>query len=289
MQCKYRIIVSVDGGGLRGIIPLRIISYLHDSIAQFDRDLDVPSWVDMFSSCSASSIFTGALMLKDEEQRTIYTPKDILDFYLKRGSQIFNRNLGVNPQNSMHPLNFTLNRFFSDYKLNEIKSNFLFISYEQKQGQIYTFSNYVERMYNLSLAKMMYACTADENYPAVKIGHQEFTDASNYVENPAQMAYDYARMLYPNEHLILISMGCGRFKDIVDKSKEVHESMSNIAQYDDRLTYYRFQPTFESKFSRLNQATPVHMHQLLDQTEDYIFKNQSLFMELLQLMALRAA
>ena len=81
MVCKYRVILSIDGGGLLGIIPLKILNYLHSSLTECDENLDVTSWVDVFSSTSASSIFTGALMLKDENNKSKYKPKDLLNFY----------------------------------------------------------------------------------------------------------------------------------------------------------------------------------------------------------------
>lgn len=100
MVCKYRIVLSVDGAGIRSLIPLKILDYLHQSIIHLDDEIDVTSWVDVFTSVSASSIFTGALMLKDENNRTKHTPKQILEFYRKRGTQIFSQNIGLNPESS---------------------------------------------------------------------------------------------------------------------------------------------------------------------------------------------
>ena len=46
------------------MIPLRIIAHLERIFKEIDPDLDIPTWVDVFSSTSASTIFTGAMMLK---------------------------------------------------------------------------------------------------------------------------------------------------------------------------------------------------------------------------------
>lgn len=291
MVCKYRIVLSVDGAGIRSLIPLKILDYLHQSIIHLDDEIDVTSWVDVFTSVSASSIFTGALMLKDENKRTKHTPKQILEFYRKRGTQIFSQNIGLNPENSTFPLSFTLEHFFGKVNMLDFKNHFLFVSYDSKSETIFPFSNTMERYSNLSLSKVMHACSAIPNiYPKVEVGNTELTDALFKIQNPAQLAYDYARLLYPTEHLILLSIGTG--EEMIETSisqltKQIDEQLKDQTLIDEKLTYFRFQPKLNSSInvSNTNQKT---IEDLIELTDDYIFQNQSSFHELIDLMTLRA-
>ncbi len=155
MMCKYRVILSIDGGGIKGVIPLRILDYLQQSLLEIDDDIDITSWVDVFSSTSASSIFTGALMLRDEKGKTIFKPNDLLNFYKKRGHQLFTPKT---ISDSTHfPLKFVLNHFFGDIKTRNLKNHFLFYALNQAKNQLVPFSTMSSKYHDLSLGKVMRA------------------------------------------------------------------------------------------------------------------------------------
>ncbi|MGV3630796.1 MAG: patatin-like phospholipase family protein [Bacteroidota bacterium] len=291
MFCKYRILLSIDGAGIKGVIPLKILNYLHQSMIQLDDELDVTSWVDVFSSCSASSIFTGALMLKDKQGRTIHSPGQMLDFYLKRGPQIFSHNVGVSAEDSIYPLTFTLNHFFGQINMMDVRNHFLFLSYSKTQESLFSFSNFMERYYDLSLAKVMNACSAIPGvYPSVRLGNLELCDALFKMQNPSLMAYDYAKMLYPNEHLILISIGAGETNELTPLSlqvRETHQRLLEISEDDQKLTYFRFQPKLKTNYDAAD-ISRENMEELVELSEAYIFNEMHVFEELLHLMAFKA-
>lgn len=289
MFCKYRVILSIDGCGMQGIIPLRILDYLHKSMSSLDEDLDVPSWVDVFSAVSTSSIFTGALMLKDQRGRTKHTPAEILDFYMKRGEQVFTPNLGLDPENSMYPLSFVLDHFFGGVTLRDLRNHFLFIAYNQLLDEIYPFSNTMDRNYELPLSKVMAACSAKKGlYPPLKLFSAELVDAIPSFQNPALLAYQYARMLYATDPIILISIGGGQEAGSkLSQAREVHDELSTMNVIEDNLLYFRFEAEIKQSLNNLTQKELDAA--LIEITEDYIFQNQPRFMELLKLMAMRAA
>lgn len=290
MFCKYRVILSIDGCGMRGVIPLRILDYLHQSMSSLDEDLDVTSWVDVFSAASSSSIFTGALMLKNEKGKSKHTPAEILEFYLKRGQQVFGTNLGLDPEHSMYPLSFVLDHFFGGVSLRDLRNHFVFVCQNQTDNELFPFTNNVDRNYDLPLSKVMAACSAKPGvYPPLTLGVAELVDASPSFRNPALMAYQYARMLYPSDPIILISIGVGdEVPEMPNQAKEVHDELNEIRlTVDDHLLYYRFQTEIQQ---RLELLPPKELDAaLIELAEDYIFHNQGRFMELLKLMALRAA
>ena len=294
MVCKYRVILSIDGGGIRGIIPLRIIAHLERLFKDIDADLDIPTWVDVFSSTSASTIFTGAMMLKDQKGKSIHKPQEILDLYVKRGKQIFSKNTGLDASNSIYPLTFVLDHFFGGITMQDLKNHFLFFSYNSANESSFAFSDTMDRYRSLALSKVMTACSAYPGvFPPVKIGNMELVDGMLTTQNPAQMAYDYARMFYPEDPIVLISIGTGTHDNLLKEpfeleAENVHLQMKQRCLKDDSLLYFRLQPNIQSLVNYSFENESHSIIDLLNETNDYIDNNKSDFDRLLQLMEIRA-
>lgn len=294
MVCKYRVVLSIDGGGIRGIVPLRILEFLQDSFRDIDEELDIPSWVDVFSSTSTSTIFTGALMLRDQRGKSMHKPHDILSLYIKRGKQIFSKNTGVDAQNSIYPLSFVLEHFFGGITMEDLKNHFLFVSYNSSAESSFSFSDTMDRYRNLPLSKVMMACSAYPGvFPPLKLGTMELVDGMLTTQNPAQMAYDYARLFYPTDPIVLISIGTGTnpeaSKDVFEiESDNIHEKLKALSVNDRSLLYFRFQPELHSLSTYSFEDESNSILELLSETNDFIDSHKNDFDRLLQLMEIKA-
>lgn len=294
MVCKYRVVLSVDGGGIRGIVPLRILEFLQDAFKEIDNELDIPSMVDVFASTSTSTIFTGALMLKDQRGKSVHQPKDILSLYIRRGKQIFSKNTGLDAQNSHYPLSFVLQHFFGEITMEDLKNHFLFVSYNISAESSFSFSDTMDRYRNLPLSKVMTACSAYPGvFPPLKLGMMELVDGMLTTQNPAQLAYDYARLFYPTDPVVLISIGTGTNPDIPKdvfeiESDNIHESLKKRSIEDRNLLYFRFQPSLHSLSTYSFEDESNSILDLLSETNDFIEHNKSDFDRLLHLMEIRA-
>lgn len=288
MFCKYRVVLSVDGCGFKGIIPLKILSYLHQMIQENNPDMDVTSYIDLFTSTSASSIFTGALMLKDKQGRTVYHPEDLLQFYLNKGERMFSEKIGVDAANSTYPLSFVLNHFFGSVYLKDLQNHFLFYSFNQIQESILTFSKFNDRFYNLPLSTVMQACTVDGvNFPPLKLGETSLIDASSHIKNPAFLGYNYMRLLYPKNQLVLISIGTKDQNLPNVHQQDVHHILLSKSKEDPFFKYFRYELELPSSLS--NSESYENVDLLLKLTEKYIENNQVNFEELIKLVLLRVA
>ncbi len=294
MVCKYRVVLSIDGGGARGIVPLRILSFLQDAIKSIEADLDIPAWVDVFSGTSTSSIISGALMLKDEKDKALHDPKSMLNLYLHRGHQIFTRNNGIDPQNSFYPLSFVLEHFFGRITLEQIRKHFLFVSYDLNSEQQFIFTDTIDRFRSLSLAKMMNACSAYPGiFPPLKLESSLLADGMLSTKNPSMLAYEYARVFYPTDPIILISLGTG-YQSMAQQDynemevQKIHEELDRTARTDDRLIYFRFQPELVQSVENMDDATPENMLNLLDDTDNYLEQERARVNRLMSLMRIRA-
>jgi len=293
MQCKYRVILSIDGGGIRGLVPLKILSYIQNHIAEIDDSVDIASWVDVFSATSTGSIIGGALMLRGEDKKAKFSPKDMMNLYCTRGEQIFSKNVGLDPQHSMYPLSFVLNHFFGDITLEQLHKRFLFVSYDLNSDSQYLFTDTADRFRSLPLSKIMIACSAFPGvYPPLQLGNLLLADGIVAAKNPSELAYKYAKMFYPDDPIILLSLGTGQSEynemDIIDKEMErVHSNLIEMSKEDNNLLYFRFQPILKNPLDSESDSTKENIDSLLNDTEDFIQSNQSDFKRLFSLMKIK--
>jgi patatin-like phospholipase/acyl hydrolase len=290
MQCKYRVILSIDGGGIKGVVPLRILSHIQTEIAKVEEGVDMAEMVDVFAGSSTGSIIGGALMLQDKNGDARFSPQQILDLYTRRGPQIFSKNLGKDPEHSVYPLSFVLNHFFGDITLESIRKRFLFVSYDLNAESQYLFTDTVDRYRSLPLSKIMIACSAFPGvYPPLELGEMLLADGIVAAKNPSELAYNYARLFYPNDPLIVLSIGTGQAEfiemDVIEQEMEgVHQKMLRNTKLDRNLIYFRLQPTLENPPNSDEEYRLKDMESMIADTEKYIDGNGNEFSRLFQLM-----
>jgi uncharacterized protein len=294
MQCKYRIIVSIDGGGIRGVVPLRILAHLQELMLNMDKSLDLTSWVDVFAGSSTGSIIGGTLMLQDEKGKSIHNPQSLLDLYIQRGSQIFSKNIGNDAENSVYPLSFVLEHFFGNITLETLKKHFLFVSYDMNTDNQFIFTDSIDRYRTMSLSNIMKACSAMPGvFPPLKLGHLLLADGMLAAKNPSEMAYNYGRMLYPEDPIIMISLGTGTLvhpasKIMEDEVLKVHNDLEELSRKDKNVIYFRFQPNIEQASNNLDDVSKENTLSLLKDTELYIKENTTKFERLFSLMKIKS-
>lgn len=293
MQCKYRVILSIDGGGIKGVVPLKILASLQNEISQMDDDVKLSELVDVFSASSTGSIIGGALMLQDKTGNFKFSAADMLQLYMKRGKQIFAHTLGLNKKRTVFPLSFILNHFFGDIQVGDIKKKFLFISHDQKSESQYLFTDTADRFRDLPLSKMMIACSAFPGiYPPLSLGNLVLTDAIDSTKNPSELAYNYAKIFFPDDPIILLSLGNGLcHEDQMTQSdlemERVHKRMKQLQQEDKKLLYFRLQPTLNKKISIDSEIDDQQIRYLIQETENYLGTNKIEVKRLLSLIKIK--
>jgi uncharacterized protein len=293
MECKYRVILSLDGGGIRGVVPLKILTYIQSQVSDIEPSVDISSWVDVFSATSTGSIIGGALMMQDENGKAKFSPQEMMDLYCSRGEQIFNKNIGLDPQHSVYPLSFVLNHFFGNINIEHLHKRFLFVSYDLNSDSQYLFTDTADRFRSLPLSKIMIACSAFPGvFPPLELGNLLLADGIVAAKNPSELAYDYAKMFYPDDPIILLSIGTGQGEfnemDIIDKEMErVHNKMLAHTKDDHNLLYFRFQPILQNPLDSESDSTKENIQSLLKDTETYIQQNQADFKRLFTLMKIK--
>ncbi|CAL5005727.1 unnamed protein product [Urochloa decumbens] len=86
-------VLSIDGGGVRGIIPGTILAFLEEKLQELDNrpDARIADYFDVIAGTSTGGLVTAMLTAPspDDKNRPLFAAKDINEFYLKHCPNIF--------------------------------------------------------------------------------------------------------------------------------------------------------------------------------------------------------
>ncbi|KAL5992745.1 CCT complex interacting protein [Asimina triloba] len=83
-------ILSIDGGGIRGIIPATILASLESKLQEVDgEDARIADYFDVIAGTSTGGLITALLSAPDRSNRPLFAAKDITPFYFEHGPKIF--------------------------------------------------------------------------------------------------------------------------------------------------------------------------------------------------------
>jgi len=83
-------LLSIDGGGVRGIIPATILEFLEEKLQELDGpDVRIADYFDIIAGTSTGGLVTAMLTAPNENKRPLFAAKDITRFYLENCPYIF--------------------------------------------------------------------------------------------------------------------------------------------------------------------------------------------------------
>lgn len=133
-QKKFRRVLSIDGGGIRGIIPAMIIAHMERKIGTPACEL-----FDLIVGTSTGGILALGLSLQDAEGRPLLAAKRMVALYERHGAEIFEQSLwrklrtvgGIFEEAYSHKaLEAVLQHYFGDRTLSECGIPAMVTSYD---------------------------------------------------------------------------------------------------------------------------------------------------------------
>ncbi|AHX05031.1 patatin-like phospholipase family protein [Ehrlichia japonica] len=208
---KY--ILSIDGGGVRGIVAATILQ-------EIEKRINKPlcQVFDLVSGSSVGSLIGGALCLKNVDGTPKYNTSDLLDLMLKYSGKIFSNSsifsLIVGPKYSDKNLNSVLKEIFGDVVMKDLITNFIVPSYDLYASQTVMFRSWTDKYRDIKVSDITRGAVAAPTYFTPKkivVDNKKklLVDSSIVCNNPIIAAYAAAQVLYPNEKLCCLSVGCG--------------------------------------------------------------------------------
>ncbi|WP_264687059.1 patatin-like phospholipase family protein [Wolbachia endosymbiont (group B) of Rhopobota naevana] len=212
---KY--ILSVDGGGIRGIIPAIILAEIEQRTRKTIAEI-----FHLMAGTSTGGIVIAGLCKKDKQGNPQYSANDLVELYQKYGSYIFKSSFfrrsilsWFNCTQYPHKnIEFVLDKYFGDDTLQNTLSHLLITSYDIHNNCPFFFKSWKEDKDFVKLKDALRATTAAPTYftpKRLKISQTErvLIDGGVFANNPAACAYASGKRLFPNDEIILLSIGTG--------------------------------------------------------------------------------
>lgn len=219
-------VLSIDGGGIRGLIPALVLADLESRTERPVADL-----FDLIAGTSTGGILALGLTIPDgssgegaPQSLSRYSARELADLYRTRGPDIFDRSIFrrltsvgrvADEKYPSDGLKTVLGDYFGDVPLGEVRTDTIISSYDLQNREPFFFKSWQEPDDAVLARRAARATSAAPTFfePArvqVGDGTRTLIDGGVYVNNPAVSAYAEARRRFPeNEELRVVAIGTG--------------------------------------------------------------------------------
>jgi patatin-like phospholipase/acyl hydrolase len=218
-------VLSIDGGGIRGLIPATVLTELENRTGKRVAEL-----FDMIAGTSTGGILALGLAKPSaaDESRPEFEASDLAALYKTEGGRIFARS----PWHHIHALDnlfderydaagieSVLEQYFDDVPLSKAVTEVLVTSYELQTRQPWFFARHKARENADSDFPMRFVARATSAAPTYfqpeavpkTSPTQSLVDGGVYANNPAMCAWVEAKKLHPGpEEVLVVSLGTGQ-------------------------------------------------------------------------------
>jgi patatin-like phospholipase/acyl hydrolase len=230
-------ILSIDGGGIRGIIPAKVLSFIEEK-----TDKRICQMFDLICGTSTGGILALGLAKPDPNDPTKphYRAEDLIKIYEEKGKMIFSRdiwqrihslwNLTDEKYDAMG-IEDVLVDYFQDVLLSQALTELVIPSYEIENRDCFFFKTKKARDNHLThdfLMRQVARSTSaaptyfspsrlvaehdpdDPNDPNKSKHYWALIDGGVFANNPAMCGYAEALSLWPSQDYLVVSLGTGQ-------------------------------------------------------------------------------
>ncbi len=306
MKNNFRIL-SLDGGGLRGIVPVLILQEIERRSGKRINDL-----FDLISGTSTGGLIACGVTVSEDGLNPIYTLKDLENIYVERGDDIFPKKTLAgkifnsisslrSPRFSDNGIEEVLTEFFGTKRMSSCITPILVTSFDLFNNEALFFKSRhaISRASRNALLKdICRATSAAPTYlPAYKFNFDNKTrvcvDGGVYINNPAvaslveitkyhkERPYEMESVTLQN--IQLLSLGTGEYSADIARKKVEGWGLLNWATsitdvmmqaVNQTTTYMADELTKSGNFLRINlnirERKYSDMADSSDETRDYL-------------------
>ena len=315
---RFRVL-SIDGGGIRGIIPAVVLSHLEQQTGKRTVDL-----FDLIVGTSTGAILAAGLTVPNQNGRARYSAQHMLNLYVDRGREIFVRSFGRRMQSHLleekydhRSLVSILEETFGAATLAECIVPVVFPSYDIEERKPYFFKTSKARQQqsrNHYLRDAVRATTAAPTYfepealpnPDGDPARRVLIDGGVFANTPALCGYVEAISLgaAPNS-IVLLSLGTGKatkkyqYEDakdwgilhwarpvisvMMDGSQDAvdHHLKYLLPAHGRGRRYFRFDPKLKTGYDALDETTKTNIEALMRRGRSILRKNTAAIQQLI--------
>ncbi|CAH2051039.1 unnamed protein product [Thlaspi arvense] len=234
-------ILSIDGGGIKGIIPAVILKYLETALQKKDPTARIADYFDVVAGTSTGGLMTAMLTTPDpnNSNRPLFTAEEIIKLYKQEGPHIFDQTnstwfisvLASSEWNSLTPgpkydgkyLHKIICETLNQTRLNQALTNVVIPTFDIKLLQPTIFSSFkleVHPSLDALLSDISIGTSATPTYfPPIYFKNKEtefnLIDGGVAAANPALVAVNevtQAMKANSRAKFLLLSLGTGMSK-----------------------------------------------------------------------------
>lgn len=231
---EERMILSIDGGGIRGIIPAMLLSYINNRLKELKDNRPLYSHFDFIAGTSTGAIISAALSYpisptslfhrqKGDDYKVYKTEKklffkkekilvgtipqlididQIKKLYIDHCEEIFEPKIKFfgsifSEKYSERSLEFFLHRMFQAGMMNDLIIPTAIVSYSPKEGTPFIFKSYEPNSFLIREA-LRATSAAPMYFSPCTLKNDTLIDGGVFANNPALLSYIEAKKLYPN-------------------------------------------------------------------------------------------
>ncbi|XP_050205915.1 patatin-like protein 2 [Mercurialis annua] len=243
---KMVTVLSIDGGGVRGIIPGVLLVFLESKLQELDGpNARIADYFDVIAGTSTGGLVATILTAPGKDKRPIYEAKDITNFYLehcpkifppKSRNNLFNTvtNLFGGPKYDGKYLRTLTNELLGNLTIKDTLTDVIIPSFDIKLLQPVIFSTDEARINGLKNARLADICVSTSAAPTYLPAHSftvkndkeshtfDLVDGGVAANNPTMLAISHVMNeallknpefvdVKPNEskNMLVLSLGTG--------------------------------------------------------------------------------
>ena len=317
-------ILSLDGGGIRVIIPTLVMSEIEERTGRRIADC-----FDLITGTSTGGIIAIGLTIPGEDGKAMYSARDMVNLFENEGKKIFHRSVWRTLESGWNLLDEkydakgmegVLETYFGDSRLKDALTNLLITSYEIEARTPWFFRSYkarASRDYDFPMAKVARAASAAPTYfeplklnTENELDYYSLIDGGVYANNPGMCGYVEARSLFPDaSDFMVVSLGTGEMTRRIPykKAKDwglaqwahpilniMFDGMSDTVDYQLRQLlrphegnrrYFRFQTRLDSGNDDLDDASEKNIRDLKLESMEMLEKRHNDLLQLCDILS----
>jgi patatin-like phospholipase/acyl hydrolase len=312
-------ILSIDGGGIRGIIPAMILNEIERRTGKPIADM-----FDYIAGTSTGGVLALGLTMKGADGRPAFSAADGIELYKREGERIFSRSVwhrircvgsAIDERYPSTGVESVLEQYFGNACLKDALSRVIVTAYDIERREPWFFRSVRAvqnpEVYDFPIAQVARATSAAPTYfepcqimTAQGTDYYALIDGGVFANNPTMCAYVDAREAHPDADFLVVSLGTGEltrsfiYEDVCRWGlirwaqplfnilmQGVSETVSYQMQQllpnkDGKRRYYRFQTPLHEGNDDMDDAGKTNLRVLQLLGEDMIDANMDALTQL---------
>lgn len=214
-------VLSLDGGGIRGVLTAEILVKIEKRLQEMhnDKDFRLSDHFDYIAGTSTGGILTCLYVFPNEDGRSKYSAEDAAELYTNHGGKIFKKtfrwylSLGglLFKRYGVKNMEKLFKKYFKDVKIKESVVPFMVTSIDIKNRNIYLFKSYKEfRKENTFLSAARATSAASTYFKPLKLDDKCLIDGGFGINNPSISSVVECKKIFGKDVKInMLSIGTG--------------------------------------------------------------------------------